>query len=121
VGTPVIYTSQSPSLAALEILVHYDVLPKDFVMTPVEIPDRVRILALKEVDLPRSWARAKPVPATQNLAEKWIREAQSAVLAVPSSVVRSERNFVLNPAHPDFRLLRFRPSTPFRFDPRLIK
>jgi RES domain-containing protein len=27
VGTPVIYTSQSPSLAALEIMAHYDVLP----------------------------------------------------------------------------------------------
>jgi hypothetical protein len=40
---------------------------------------------------------------------------------VPSSVLSVEYNFVLNPAHPDFALIRFRPPTPFRFDPRLIK
>jgi RES domain-containing protein len=92
---------------------------RDFILTPVEVPERAGILTLDEADLPRAWARSKPVAATQNLGERWIREARYAVLSVPSSVVRSERNFVLNPAHPDFALLRFRLSTRFRFDPRL--
>lgn len=38
-GIEAIYAAQSRSLAALEILVHYSVLPKDFLVTPVRIPD----------------------------------------------------------------------------------
>jgi len=37
VGTEVIYTADSQPLAALEILAHYEVLPKDFVITPIQL------------------------------------------------------------------------------------
>jgi RES domain-containing protein len=38
---------------------------------------------------------------------------------VPSVVVPSESNFVLNPAHPDFAHIRIGPAVPFPFDVRL--
>jgi RES domain-containing protein len=39
-GVEAIYASATISLAVLEILVHYSVLPKDFVATPIEIPEK---------------------------------------------------------------------------------
>ena len=48
-GVEAIYTAQSRSLAALEILVHYAVLPRDFVLTPIRIPeDRVVVARLQK-------------------------------------------------------------------------
>ena len=47
-GVEAIYTAQSRSLAALEILVHYTVLPRDFVLTPIRIrEDRVIVTRLQ--------------------------------------------------------------------------
>ena len=46
-GLEVIYTAQSRSLAALEVLVHYSVLPRDFVCTAFLIPDRL-VVTIKE-------------------------------------------------------------------------
>jgi hypothetical protein len=34
-----IYAAESRSLAALEVLVHYSVLPLDFALTPIRIPE----------------------------------------------------------------------------------
>lgn len=54
VGKEAIYTAATRSLAALEILVHYSVLPKDFLVTPVRIPDAL----IDEIELevlPAAW------------------------------------------------------------------
>jgi RES domain-containing protein len=48
-GTEVIYTSESRSLAALEILVQFAVLPRDFVISEIRIPDRVKIVEAEEL------------------------------------------------------------------------
>ncbi len=102
-GTEVIYTSESPSLAVLEILVHYDVLPQDFALTPIQIPDSLGVLIVEGEDLPADWDRETLVPATQMIGERWVRERDYSVLSVPSCVIREARNLVLNPAHPDFQ------------------
>lgn len=121
IGTEVIYTAGSPALAALEILVHYEVLPQDFVLTPIRIPDELRVLVLKDRDLPPEWDRETIALETQLLGEKWVAQQKYPVLSVPSTIIRGERNLVLNPAHPDFGRIRFLRSAPFRFDSRLRK
>jgi len=35
--------------------------------------------------------------------------------------VRSEINYLLNPAHPDFDKIKISPPEPFSLDPRLLK
>lgn len=119
VGTEVIYAAQTASLAALEVLVHYSALPKDHALTEIQVPDALTILQWEEDALPPGWKSEVPTTATQDLGEMWVREGRSAVLSVPSSIIPRERNFIINPAHPDFREIRFRPSLPFQFDPRL--
>lgn len=119
IGTPVIYAAQSASLAALEVLVHYSALPRDHVLTEIQVPDSLAILRLEADELQEDWNAEIPTAATQDLGERWIREAQTVILSVPSSLVPTERNFVINPAHPALSEIVFRPSLPFRFDPRL--
>jgi RES domain-containing protein len=120
-GTPVIYAAQSASLAALEVLVHYSVLPEDHVLTEIRIPDTFTVLHLNEDRLPEGWNAEVPIQATQELGEIWVGEGHSAILSVPSSIIPNDRNLILNPAHPAFAEISFQTSLHFRFDPRLRK
>jgi RES domain-containing protein len=119
IGVPVIYASQSASLAALEILVHFGVLPRDYALTEIKVPANLLIVRLELVDLPADWDAPRPTAASQQIGELWVRKGRGSILSVPSSIVPTERNFILNPAHAAFRRLKFLPSVPFTFDPRL--
>jgi RES domain-containing protein len=114
-GTRAVYTAASRSLAVLEIIVNYAALPRDFVITPVRIPDRVKIRHLPQELLGPDWQEVKV--ATQLIGRTFLRS--TAVLCVPSAVIPEELNYVLNPEHTDFRYIEFLTSEPFRFDPRL--
>ncbi len=119
-GTEAIYTSQSVSLAALEILAHYSILPRDFVLTTIRIPDRISVFTPLIGLFPKDWNLPAPnniITEAQRLGSEWLN--YKAVLAVPSAIIPHEFNFILSPAHADFQYIEFRASQPFRFDPRL--
>jgi RES domain-containing protein len=123
-GVPVVYTSSSLSLAALETFVHLPAaayLPGDLVSVRIVIPDGVSARRVEEVDLPKDWAAAHPVSATQAAGAGWVQEAETCVLDVPSAVTPTERNYLLNPAHPDFASIGVTDIQPFQFDPRMRK
>jgi RES domain-containing protein len=88
-------------------------------MTLISIPDRLSIIDVPDNVLTPGWDLPIPIPETQEYARQWIANGRSAVLRVPSAVMTSERNYVLNVLHPDFHEIMFGPSEPFRFDPRL--
>lgn len=120
-GQAVVYTSSSLALAALESFVHLqeEFAALAFVAFSVEIPDDVRITTCRRP--PRDW-RMQPAPeSTVRYGSAWLEAGDTAVLAVPSVVVPSELNYVLNPAHADFRRLKISKPSPFVFDPRLWK
>ncbi len=122
-GTAVVYASESLSLAALELLVHCDpaLLPDDLVAVAAEIPDALRVERVEEKTLPRNW-RAYPAPESlARIGTDWAASMRSPVLAVPSAVVPRERNFLLNPSHPEFRRVRAGEAEPFSFDARLSR
>ena len=116
-----VYTSGTVALAALETLVHVDPdeAPEDLVVISAEIPEELAVHRVTDRDLRKGW-RATPAPrALQQIGLDWIRKGRSAVLEVPSAIVPDERNYLLNPAHPDFtRIRRGRPRG-FALDPRL--
>ena len=60
-GAEAIYVSQSPSLAVLEILVHYADLPMDFVLTAISIPDDVTVMDVPPSELVSGWDAPVPV------------------------------------------------------------
>ena len=45
----------------------------------------------------------------------------ATALEVPTSVVPRERNYLLNPAHPDFREIVLSAPEPFPFNERLVR
>jgi len=122
-GTRLIYTAGSLSLAALELFVHVDIdiVPGDLVSIPADIPDGLAIDAVEIEKLPRDWRRFPAPDALKNIGTTWVAEGRTAVLAVPSAVIPEERNYLLNPAHPDFKRIRIHKSKPFQFDPRMWK
>lgn len=114
--------SENRSLAVLEILVHLSLsLPDKYVLGAADIPDDIPVEKVDATCLPENWATLNPREqlATRRIGDEWVGQRKSAVLAVPSVIV-GERNYVLNPAHPDFGRISFAEPVPFGFDVRLI-
>ena len=121
-GNSVIYTSQSPSLAILEILVHlqsHEIL-EDYLLGSVSF-DEASVETLPPGKLPAAWRRHPSAASLQKLGDRWLQEKTSLVLQVPSVIVAAECNYLLNPAHPDFSECIFGKPQRFKFDPRLAQ
>jgi RES domain-containing protein len=119
-GVWLIYTSGSQSLCALETLVHLNPpIPFRYVAIPIGVPDRL-VEDLDPASLPADWREEPPPPSCQAVGDTWVRNGRSAVLKVPSVIVPSEANYLLNPTHPDFRKISIGRPEPFVFDPRLL-
>ena len=116
-----IYTSASMSLACLENVVHRNQngLNGAFKVLSIEIPDDLLILSIPKKSLEDDWSNFEKLPITQKLGAKWVLESKSPVLKVPSSIIEGEFNYLLNPKHPDFGLIKLLKSQPFVFDPRI--
>jgi RES domain-containing protein len=121
-GIGMVYTAQSQALAALEMLVHLDSsnLLQNYVLFEVGF-DEALTAALDPSRLPKNWRTDPPPAKVRAIGDAWIRAGSSAVLRVPSTVVPSEFNYLLNPGHPDFGRLQIGQPSPFRFDPRLTR
>jgi len=119
-GVSVVYVSQSLSLALVEALVHLKdsgILPA-YSAVRVEF-DEALITTVALTDLPPNW-KSHPAPAeTRAIGDTWVAGNASALLRVPSVVVPSEFNYVINPNHPDFPLISMDAPMSFPFDPRL--
>ena len=121
-GFPVVYTSSSISLAILEVLVHiptYDILD-EYVYIPVEF-DQKYTTTLDLNELPPSWNKDPSPRANKQIGDSWLESRRSVILEVPSAIVPTEKNFLINPMHPDFdRLKIFKPEK-FDLDARLLR
>ena len=122
-GIEVVYTSQSRALANSEIAVHISlgILPRDYFMVEIEIPDSVKICEINKSELPSGWDSLSCHPATQHFGDEFVEGNKCAVLRVPSVVVQGEFNFVLNPKHRDFIKIHITNTEPFPFDPGYFK
>src|SRR6516225_1238842 len=119
-GVAVVYASGTKALAALETLVHLNppVLFKD-VAIRIEFEESL-VFRVSLADLPLDW-RVEPAPnSTKQFGDAWVRARGSPILAVPSVIISGEPNFMLNPAHPDFRKIVMGTPEEFSFDPRLV-
>jgi RES domain-containing protein len=110
------------SLATLEYLgtlVDINDAPADLVAVTAELDDD----AVETVDVASlpGWD-ALPPEASVRFGSDWIRKRRSVALRVPSVMIRSELNYVLNPEHPDFHAaLAASDPQPFTFDQRLLR
>ena len=112
-GVPVVYTSGTKSLAALESLVHLNppVLFK-YAAIRIQFADAL-IEKVPLQSLPADWHAEPPAPSSKAVGDAWVRQARSAVLAVPSVIIPGEFNYLLNPAHRDFKKISVGRLEPF--------
>ena len=101
-GVPVVYTAGSQSLAMLEMLVQDQPLRARYMTVPAEIPPELEIERVDVERLPAAWRDAAVLEALRVIGSEWAAGLGTAVLAVPSAVIPSETNYLLNPRHPDF-------------------
>jgi RES domain-containing protein len=120
-GVPMVYTASTLSLAALETLAHFaiETSPLDYVALTIRVPVEA-VERIVDKQLPPDWHTTPAPGACQELGARWAAEARSLGLAVPSAVVPSENNVLLNPLHPDFAKVTLEKQEPFLFDSRLF-
>ena len=118
-GRPIVYTAQSLSLAALEILVRLkqtnDIQP--FYAYSMEIPDH---LILTPKSLPVNWKSR--IAVSRAFGDAWLKTNNLPALRVPTVITPGEWNVLVNPLHPQFSLnwVVSGPNT-YTFDARLLR
>lgn len=113
-GVRAVYTSSSIALAVLEILVHAPVeLPDEMELWQIEIPFQPEAIS----GLPSSW---RDLPTSAEVQEAGAAQLlQVPALAVPSSVIPQEVNYIFNPLHSQYPANRWTLLGVFDFDHRL--
>jgi RES domain-containing protein len=120
-GVPIVYTADSQSLAMLEMLVQDEPLRARYVMIPASIPSNVKIERLDPGHLRANWRDVAARERLQLIGGEWAKSRSSAVLAVPSSVIPAETNYLLNPRHAAYAKIRIGKPQVFITDLRLIR
>jgi RES domain-containing protein len=123
VGTAVIYTSTTFSLALLEIMVNDSTrrAPPGMVCAPMDIPNESRLEVLDIAKLPHRWLDSPAPPECQLAGDSWVNHGETVGLVVPSAVARIETNVLLNPAHPDFVRIVVGNIDAMAIDDRLVR
>jgi RES domain-containing protein len=121
-GTPVVYCSETLSLAVLESFVHLPSALRGAARLPlltavgVELPEEVEFQ-----DLPaESITDLFDVAACREIGDQWLDARLTLALRVPSVIVPQEWNVLINPSHPQATGLRIFEQTEFEFDPRMV-
>jgi RES domain-containing protein len=121
---PVIYASESRSLASLEFLVHVSllpILPKNLSIACLEIPDDIVAERISVSELPKTWRGYPAPPELADIGSKWATSMRSLLLRVPSVVVMDEFNVLINSRHPEMKRVILTGVEHFTFDRRLVR
>ena len=122
-GLSMVYTSSSRALCMAEVAVHLplSILPKDYFMATILIPDSIPVEEIDIKKLPKNWSKFPPLTTTQKVGDKFVLEHNNLVLKVPSAVVQGDFNYLVNPLHSDSKKIKIKSIEPFTFDDRLFK
>ena len=118
--TYIVYTAQSGALALLEAVVHTGRVPvTDYCMAAVEIPgDSIESIDIK--NLPQNWFTSPPPDYLREIGDNFIKSNKHLALKIPSVIMIEEHNYLLNPAHKDFKHVRIINRRTIKIDNRLF-
>lgn len=119
-GHKIVYTAESLALASLEIFVHLESDRVPLVAIKAHLPEESEIEEVEAQKLPENWQETAAYPILQERGREWLTELRTPILKVPSSVVPVEFNYLLNPQHPELKMLLEAPMK-FKFDRRMWK
>lgn len=121
-GTPVLYTGENKEIALLENIVHIPPMltPKLDILT-IDIPSD-SITELEITDLPPNWSQFPAPTILSEIGQQWVESGTSIGLRVPSCIIHSSHNIILNCLHKDYHSkVRILDQRNFHFDSRLRK
>jgi RES domain-containing protein len=121
-GVALLYTGNSRALCTTELAVHLPlgIVPVDYYIISILIPDDIVIRRLEEQDLPADWKTFPHPNSTQLIGDGFVQDGRFLAMEVPSAVVQGDMNYLINPAHKDFRMVCIIKTEPFGFDERLF-
>ena len=121
-GVPAVYASETRALAMLEVLAGLGETAKldSYVLIGATLHESL-VTALDARSLPENWRIYPPPAAARALGDRWLADARSPALRVPSALVPHEWNYVLNPRHPDFARIHIGTPEAVPLDPRLVR
>jgi RES domain-containing protein len=117
-ASPIIYTSEHYSTAMLEKLVHANMLlPANQHYIQITIPNGISCEIFQTAAHPGWDSRNEAI--CKAFGQDWFDGLRSALLIVPSIPARIERNFLINPLHPDAKAITHALPEPVWWDERL--
>jgi RES domain-containing protein len=123
VGRPLVYCSESPAAALLEMLVRLNVrltdAPARYRLLRIHAPDTVTTEIIPRASLETDWTANRT--ATQAIGDAWLAEKRSPLLCVPSAIAPETSNFLLNPAHADATRVVVASVSEHELDSRLLR
>jgi len=121
-GIPVVYLAESPALAMLEVLVHFecspDEVPSDFQLMEVEYAQRKGVSRLTTSALGENWQ--DEIDLTRAIGDEWLTVSKSTLLKVPSAVAPNSYSYLFNPRHPEAKTAKITSVTRHPYDQRLL-
>jgi RES domain-containing protein len=122
-GRPIVYCTQSPAAALIELLVRLELSPLDgpakYRLLRIAVPDDVAMTSVDLDALGSDWPANRRL--TQSLGDAWLEATQSTLLSVPSAVVPHTWNVLVNPAHPDAKRVTLAGVSEHALDARLLR
>ena len=119
-GRPIVYLAEHPASCLLEVLAH-DVdagnLPRAYRWFRVVVARSVAVRSVGE--LPRAWTTN--LTTTRSIGDRWLAEARTPLLKVPSVLAPESWNYLLNPAHPRAQAVRVAATFSYALDSRLAR
>ena len=111
-------------MALLEALVHLEIdsfagLPSHYQLLQINAPDEILRETVSDSLLGAGWSA--DIARTRAIGDAWLIEGRTALLSVPSAVVPSSRNWLINPSHRDAARLAIAGVAKFPFDKRLVR
>ncbi len=120
-GRAVLYCSEAPALALLEIVVNIPpMFQSDLQLLTLKIPDE-KVKSIEKEKLPEYWFHYPAPRILAEIAEEFYRDQELLGLKVPSAVVHQQYNILINPRSKHFTEIKVNSLEPFVFDPRLYK
>ena len=119
-GYAALYTSQSISLALLEVLAHhiqFADINEEYLLS-LELP-HTEFLTIIPEQLKTTWK--EEVAYTRIIGDSFLKKNNNLLLKIPSVIIPDEFNFLINPLHKDFRKVKIISSSQFQFDDRLFQ
>lgn len=120
INYPCLYASATLSLALLEKFVHakFKENMRNLAVLEIEITDKQDIFHVDETRLQKDWI--SDVNYTQWIGKQLLEDVAVVAFSVPSVIVPSERNYVINTQASDIHKVKFKRVTDFFTDNRLM-